>query len=99
MFKLLLTGAFGLGILTSSASIAQAKHHTADKMEETTTYTKNQLREDLNKGCFEGNPIPYNRCVRNKAQKCTAAVKLMREYKRKEANIKREFRKCLQDRS
>ena len=64
-----------------------------------TTYAKTQLQADLEKGCGGDNPIPYTRCVQNKAQKCTAAVRLMREYKREEANIKREFRQCLQDRS
>ena len=97
MLKSVLTGIFGAGILLSTTSIAQAGHQTMQK--KSATYTQSQLVEDLQKGCFEGNPIPYHRCVRNKAQKCPAAVKLMREYKREEANIKREFRKCLQDRS
>ena len=96
MLKSLTAGAFGLGLFLALTPVAQAKHHVA---EGSNGYTEAQLIEDLRQGCFPGNPIPLERCVRNKAQKCTAAVRLMREYKREEANVKREFRECLQDRS
>lgn len=96
MPKLLLTGLCGLGLALSATLPVQAKHHTS---EPNLAYTETQLKEDLEKGCGGPSPIPYERCVQNTVQKCTAALRLMREYDRKEVKIIQQYRKCIQDKS